>query len=72
MKKSTLDRPISHAGGPGQSGHCARYLRPVQCAARAARVLSGNLYPRGGDPRLIILFILLLPLMVIWELAKKS
>ena len=26
----------------------------------------------GGDPRLIILFILLLPLMVIWELAKKS
>ena len=26
----------------------------------------------GGDPRLIILFIILLPLMVIWELAKKS
>ena len=27
---------------------------------------------KGGDPRLIILFILLLPLMVIWETAKKS
>lgn len=26
----------------------------------------------GGDPRLIILFILILPLMVIWETAKKS
>lgn len=26
----------------------------------------------GGDPRLIILFVLLLPLMVIWETAKKS
>lgn len=27
---------------------------------------------RGGDPRLIVLFVLLLPLMVIWETAKKS
>lgn len=26
----------------------------------------------GGDPRLIILFIILLPFMVIWETAKKS
>lgn len=27
---------------------------------------------RGGAPRLIILFILLLPVMIIWETAKKS
>ena len=26
----------------------------------------------GGDPRLIILFILALPIMIIWETAKKS
>ena len=26
----------------------------------------------GGDPRLIVLFIILLPFMVIWETAKKS
>lgn len=26
----------------------------------------------GGDPRLIILFIILLPFVVIWETAKKS
>nr|DAD58270.1 MAG TPA: hypothetical protein [Caudoviricetes sp.] len=27
---------------------------------------------KGGGPRLIILFIILLPFVVIWETAKKS